>query len=121
MAASKLSLSYAYKTSGFSEINPVPPIFFFLPKIFPMEWSSDSLKLEKNNLSDFGLRQFLFLLFLSLLFHFCNIFDLVTSRTLKIAWRLPVFKPDFYILSIMNNSGKCEEIPSTSFYCIIPP
>ena len=35
----------------------------------------------------------------SLLFNFCNIFDLLTSRTQKIAWWPPVFKPDFYIFS----------------------
>ena len=35
----------------------------------------------------------------SLLFNFCNIFDLVTSRTQQIAWWRPVFKPDFYIFS----------------------
>ena len=33
----------------------------------------------------------------SLLFNFCNIFDPLTSRTQKIAWSPPVFKPDFYI------------------------
>ena len=33
------------------------------------------------------------------MFHFCNIFDLLTSRTQKIAWWPPVFKPDFYIFS----------------------
>ena len=35
----------------------------------------------------------------SLLFNFCNIFDLLTSRTEKIARWTPVFKPDFYIFS----------------------
>ena len=35
----------------------------------------------------------------SLLFNFCNIFDLFTSRTEKIAWLPPVFKSDFYIFS----------------------
>ena len=34
-----------------------------------------------------------------LLFNFCNIFDLLTSRTQKIAWWCPVFRPDFYIFS----------------------
>ena len=34
-----------------------------------------------------------------LLFNFCNIFGLLTSRTQKIAWWPPVFKPDFYIFS----------------------
>ena len=34
---------------------------------------------------------------LSLLFNFCNIFYLSTSRTQKIAWWPPVFKPDSYI------------------------
>ena len=32
----------------------------------------------------------------SLVFNFCNIFDLLTSRTQKIARLPPVFKPDFY-------------------------
>ena len=41
MATSAFSLSSAYKTSVFSEINPVPPYFFSL-KILPMERSSDS-------------------------------------------------------------------------------
>ena len=35
----------------------------------------------------------------SLLFSFCNIFDLLISRTEKIAWWPPVFKLDFYIFS----------------------
>ena len=35
----------------------------------------------------------------SLLFIFCNIFDLLISRTEKIAWWPPVFKSDFYIFS----------------------
>ena len=35
----------------------------------------------------------------SFLFNFWNIFDLLTSRTQKIAWWPPVFKPDFYIFS----------------------
>ena len=35
----------------------------------------------------------------SLLFSFCNIFDLLISRTAKIAWWPPVFKSDFYIFS----------------------
>ena len=34
-----------------------------------------------------------------LLFNFCNIFDLLISRTGKIAWWPPVFKYDFYIFS----------------------
>ena len=46
VAASALSLSSTYKGSVFSEINPVPPYFFSL-KLFPMERSSDSHKLEK--------------------------------------------------------------------------
>ena len=33
----------------------------------------------------------------SLLFNFCNIFDLSTSRTPKILWWHSVFKPDFYM------------------------
>ena len=35
----------------------------------------------------------------SLLFNFCYIFDLLTSRTEKIARWPHVFKPDFYIFS----------------------
>ena len=54
----------------------------------------------------------------SLLFSFCNIFDVLTSRTQKIAWSPPAFKPDFYIFSY---NEKFKEIRSTSFYCIIPP
>ena len=33
------------------------------------------------------------------MFNFCSIFDLLTSRTQKIAWRSPAFKPDFIIFS----------------------
>ena len=35
-----------------------------------------------------------------LLFNLCNIFDLLTSRTQKIAWWPSVFKLDFYIFSL---------------------
>ena len=35
----------------------------------------------------------------SRLFNFSNISDLLTSRTEKVAWRPPAFKPDFYIFS----------------------
>ena len=35
----------------------------------------------------------------SLLFNFCNIFDLLISRTEEIVWWPPVFKPDSYIFS----------------------
>ena len=42
VAASTLSLSSAYKASAFSEINLVPPSFFFSLTILPMERSSDS-------------------------------------------------------------------------------
>ena len=35
----------------------------------------------------------------SFLFNFCNIFDILTSRTEKIAWGPPVFKSDFYVFS----------------------
>ena len=42
----------------------------------------------------------------SLLFNFCNIFDLLTSRTQKIAWWPPVFKPDFYIFSFNEQLRK---------------
>ena len=31
------------------------------------------------------------------MFNFCNAFDLLTSRTQNIAWRPPVFKPEFHI------------------------
>ena len=31
------------------------------------------------------------------MFNFCDIVDLLNSRTQKIAWWHPVFKPDFYI------------------------
>ena len=44
----------------------------------------------------------------SRLFGFCNIFYLLTSRTEKIAWWLPVFKPDFHIFSyniVANSPG----------------
>ena len=54
----------------------------------------------------------------SLLFTFCNIFDVLTSRTQKIAWSPPAFKPDFYIFSY---NEKFKEIRPTSSYCIIPP
>ena len=35
----------------------------------------------------------------SLLFNFCNIFDLLNSTTEEIVWWDPIFKPDFYIFS----------------------
>ena len=54
-------------------------------------------------------------------FNFCNIFDLLTSRTQKIAWWPLFLNLIFTYFSIMNNSGKFKEISSTSFYCIIPP
>ena len=54
----------------------------------------------------------------SRLFDFCNIFDLLTSRTEKLAWWPLVFEPDF---TIMSNSGKFKEISLKSFYSIIPP
>ena len=41
----------------------------------------------------------------SLLFNFCNIFNLLTSRTEKIAW-WPDFKPDFYIFSFNEQLRK---------------
>ena len=37
----------------------------------------------------------------SLSFNFCNIFDLLTCKTPKIAWLAPVFKPNFYIFPIV--------------------
>ena len=41
-----------------------------------------------------------------LLFQFCNIFDLFTSRTQKIAQWTPVFEPDFYIFSFNEQRRK---------------
>ena len=35
------------------------------------------------------------------MFNFCNIFDLLISRTQKIAWWPPVFKPDFHNFPII--------------------
>ena len=40
------------------------------------------------------------------LFNLCNIFDLLTSRTQKIAWWPPVFKRDFYIFSFNGQFRK---------------
>ena len=37
---------------------------------------------------------------------FCNIFDLLTSRTQKIARWTPVFKPDFYVFSFNEQLRK---------------
>ena len=31
------------------------------------------------------------------MFNFCNIFDLLISRTQKIAWQFAVFKSDFHV------------------------
>ena len=45
----------------------------------------------------------------SLLFNFCNIFHLLSSRTQKIAWWAPVFKTYFYIFSYN------EQLSSTIF------
>ena len=45
VAASALLSSSAYKASAFSEINPVPHIFFHLLKILSIERSSDSQKI----------------------------------------------------------------------------
>ena len=42
----------------------------------------------------------------SLLFNFCNIFDLLNSRTQKIAWWPLVLKPDFYRFSTQENLKK---------------
>ena len=44
----------------------------------------------------------------SLLFNFCNIFDLMISRTEKMAWRPPVFKPYFYIFFYNDKLRKIE-------------
>ena len=52
---------------------------------------------------------------------FCSIFDILTSRTEKIARSLPVFKIYFAYFPIMNNSGKFKEILWISVYCIMPP
>ena len=54
----------------------------------------------------------------SLLFSVCNIFDLLISRTEKIAWWLPAFKSHFTYFPIMNNSVKFKEISWTSL-CFI--
>ena len=45
----------------------------------------------------------------SLLFNFCNIFNLLTSRTQKISWWPPVFKPDFYIFSTFLHIWTTQE------------
>ena len=42
----------------------------------------------------------------SILFNFCDIFDLLTSRTQKTAWWPPVFRPDFYICSFNEQTSK---------------
>ena len=42
----------------------------------------------------------------SLLFNVCNIFDLLTSRTRKMARLPPAFKPDFYIFSFNEQLRK---------------
>ena len=42
----------------------------------------------------------------SLVFDFYSIFDLFTSRTQKIAWWSPAFKPDFYIFSLNEQFRK---------------
>ena len=42
----------------------------------------------------------------SLLFSFCNMFDLLTSTTQKIGWWPPVFKPDFYVFSFNKQLRK---------------
>ena len=42
----------------------------------------------------------------SRMFNFCNIFNLLTSRTQKIAWWSPVFKPDFHIFPYDEQSRK---------------
>ena len=64
-----------------------------------------------------------------LLFNFCNIFDLLTSRTQVTTLNITVTKYHgdpllldlmFRYFSITNSSGKIKEISSTSFYCIKP-
>ena len=42
----------------------------------------------------------------SLLYNFCDIFDLLTYRTQKIVSWPPVFKPDFYIFSYNDQLRK---------------
>ena len=42
----------------------------------------------------------------SLLFNFSNILVLLITRTKKIAWRPPVFKPKFYIFSYIEQLRK---------------
>ena len=59
----------------------------------------------------------------SCMFNFCNVLDLLTSRTQKIASDPP---PHFLNLIFtyfpkMSKLEKLKEISSTSFYCIIPP
>ena len=62
----------------------------------------------------------------SLLFHFCSIFDLLTSRTevfpIVVRYGDPLFLNSIIkYCPIMNNLGKFKEISSARFYCIIPP
>ena len=129
MAASALSLSSVLSlTSVFSEISPVPHIYFFHLKSFL--WKGPlTVKVRKKIIDQIlgyisfciEIRAYLGYLLCkkrhknwnqeckqkqSLLFNLCNVFDLLTSRTPKIAWWLPVFKPDFYIFSFNEQLRK---------------
>ena len=59
VAASTLLLSSTYKTSVFSEINPIFPYSFSI-KIVPTERSFESQNSKKIRPSSFGQNQFLF-------------------------------------------------------------
>ena len=52
----------------------------------------------------------------SLLFNFCNIFDLLIYGTEKIAWWLLFLNLIFTYFPIMNNAVKFKEISLISFY-----
>ena len=55
----------------------------------------------------------------SRMFNFCNIFDLLTSRTQKIACWPPVFKPGFYIFLYNEQLMKIQRNFMGKFHCII--
>ena len=59
VAASALSLSIAYKTSIFSEINPIAQSFFHLKSFLWKGLLTGKIR-KKNHRLDFGLHQFLF-------------------------------------------------------------
>ena len=54
----------------------------------------------------------------SLLFNFCNIIDLLISRTEKITWWLPVFKPDFFIFSYNEQLRQPPQLPIAKENCL---